>query len=136
MPGSPWLLYNYRIDPHGHVVAVQLFHQDVTTPYIWYWQWHDLEGNQLDSAWGTPPDEYHQNVLGLRLDARGHVVAVLGYYASGEPYHWYKIDGTDLGEEGSEEYLYVIDVRIDARGHIIAVKMTDNNWYSLDGQGL
>ena len=130
MPGGDWSLYNYRLDARGHVQAVQLYRMDYTPPYTQYWRWYNLNGTLVAS--GTTP-QYPHNTLGLRLDARGHVIAVLAYYADGQPYHWFDLNGQDLGAQ-SGSYDYVMDIRLDARGHVLAVKMSDGHWYNLDGQ--
>ena len=137
MPLDGWSLQNYRIDSRGHVAAVQFTKWDYgQSPYVEYWRWYDLGGAIVES--GVNYDEpyvYPHNTLGLKLDSRGHVVAVLSYYGSGEPYHWYDLDGNDLGE-GPEEFTQIAEIRADARGHVVAVYMPDplNAWYDLDGE--
>lgn len=132
MPG-PWYVSNYRLDTRGHAVAIQLnrFISGGLDP-VDEWYWYDLDGNVLSG--GSEPVFPHNN-LGLRLDTRGHVVAVLAWYDQSQLImHWYDLDGNDLGVGSVEEGCDLRHVRLDARGHFVAVAMTyEHIWYGLDG---
>ena len=135
MPQDDWVVFNYKIDTRGHIAEVQLQRWDLgESPAVEYLRWYDLNGDVTDSTINyDEPYLYPNNVLGLRIDSRGHVLAVLAYGEDGDPYHWYDLDGGDL-EAGPAEFVQIRDLRIDTRGHVRAVMLTDNKWYDLDGE--
>jgi hypothetical protein len=58
-------------------------------------------------------------LVGLRIDARGHVPEVLKMrsdYPNPVQWRWYKLDGSYT--EGSEPDNSLFDIRVDARGHV------------------
>lgn len=127
MPSANWSLENYRIDSRGHVVAVQLKHIVSVTPYLEEWWWYRADGSRYDYAQGVI---YPKGVLHLRLDARGHVFAVLAYHADG--FRWYDLAGNVLAVEDPPPSPYVTDIRLDTRGHVLAVYR--GAWYNLAAQ--
>ena len=123
--------FGARIDARGHIreVAKGLFaYEEPPTERL---RWFKLDGTEL--AYTEYKSTFPAN---LRIDARGHVVAVQQYI--GEPggetaYRWYDLDGNELSAGGTPAR-FVRNLRIDARGHVREVQMDDEIWYDLNGE--
>lgn len=135
MPQGDWSICGYRIDARGHIPAIL-----ITRWYeaIEYWRWCNLNGDIIESGANTEaPYIYPHYAFGLKIDTRGHALAVLAYFDGESPFHWYDLNGDDLGVGPGYEYPGIIDLRLDARGQILAVASGDPPvWYNLNAEAV
>ena len=82
-----------------------------------------------------------KQIRNLRIDTRGHILAVQVVEYPSQDWVWYDLDGNVLSSGNGGAVCDIMGLRLDTRGHVVAVLkglMGDGeyHWYGLGGDDL